>query len=141
MFKTLNARLLGVLVCFAIAMAILFLVVMRHLDTARNQELHQKLYRTLASQLVSENILPASEDTDSEQIQRVFDRSYRAEKSRGEFSGHAGLGLAIAKRILDLHHSTVTAQSRPDDTSIAFPLAYANVGNPAAAPSSNATTV
>jgi len=74
MFKTLNGKLQGVLVCFAIVMALFFLVVMRHLDTARNQELHQNLYRTLASQLVSENILPPSEDTDSEQIQRVFDR-------------------------------------------------------------------
>ncbi|HTD91171.1 MAG TPA: ATP-binding protein [Burkholderiales bacterium] len=74
MFKTLNAKLLGMLVCFAVVMALLFLVVMRHLDTTRNQELHQKLYRSLASQLVSEHILPQSEAADSLQIQRVFDR-------------------------------------------------------------------
>ncbi len=56
MFNTLSKRLLAVLVCFAVGMAFLFLVVMRHLDTSRNQELHQKLYRTLASQLVSDSV-------------------------------------------------------------------------------------
>ena len=74
MFKTLYAKLVAVLVCFAVVMALMFLVVTRHLEMARNQELHQKLYRTLATQLVSEQILPESEDLDSLQIQRVFDR-------------------------------------------------------------------
>ena len=74
MFKTLNGKLVGVLVCFAIVMALLFLVVMRQLDMARSQELHQKLYRTLASQLVSEQILPESEALDSLRIQHVFER-------------------------------------------------------------------
>src|SRR5689334_13289183 len=74
MFKTLHAKLVAVLVCFAIVMALMFLVVTRHLDTLRSQELHQKLYRTLASQLVQDQILPDSENLDSLQIQQVFDR-------------------------------------------------------------------
>ena len=41
MFKTLYAKLVAVLVCFAVVMALMFLVVTRHLEMARNQELHQ----------------------------------------------------------------------------------------------------
>jgi signal transduction histidine kinase len=36
---------------------------------------------------------------------------YRAEHSRQEASGGVGLGLAIAKRILELHGSTITVDS------------------------------
>ncbi len=63
----------------------------------------------------------------AEHLPHIFDRFYRAEKSRGDFSGHAGLGLAIAKRILDLHHSTITVLSQPRNTTISFTLAYAGV--------------
>jgi len=73
-FKALHRKLVAVLVFFAITMALMFLVVTRHLDTMRSQELHQKLYRTLASQLVQDQLLPESENLDSLRIQQVFDR-------------------------------------------------------------------
>ncbi len=41
----------------------------------------------------------------------IFDRFYRVGKSHQERSGGAGLGLAIAKRILELHGSFIEAQS------------------------------
>lgn len=41
----------------------------------------------------------------------IFERFYRVEKTRQEHSGGAGLGLAIAKRILDLHGSTIAVHS------------------------------
>lgn len=74
MFKTLYARVVAVLVCFAIVMAVMFLIVMRQLEMVRSQELHQKLYKTLAAQLVSEHILPQHEDLDPAQVQKIFDR-------------------------------------------------------------------
>ena len=43
----------------------------------------------------------------------IFDRFYRGEKTRQTSTGGAGLGLAIAKRILDLHGSTIRAESQP----------------------------
>ncbi len=42
----------------------------------------------------------------------IFERFYRPEKSRLQSSGGAGLGLAISKRILELHGSTIQAFSR-----------------------------
>lgn len=43
-------------------------------------------------------------------LPRIFERFYRAQNRHREGS-HAGLGLAIAKRILDLHHSRISVRS------------------------------
>lgn len=46
-----------------------------------------------------------------EETARIFDRFYRVEKSRQPTAEGAGLGLAIAKRILELHGSPITVES------------------------------
>jgi two-component system OmpR family sensor kinase len=43
----------------------------------------------------------------------VFDRFYRADAARGRDSGGLGLGLPIAKAIVDAHHGTLTVHSSP----------------------------
>jgi two-component system phosphate regulon sensor histidine kinase PhoR len=60
-----------------------------------------------------------------EELPRIFDRFYRVEKSRGLAAGSAGLGLAITKRILDLHDSVISVTSEPGKTVFRFTLAYA----------------
>jgi signal transduction histidine kinase len=45
----------------------------------------------------------------------IFNRFYRADTSRNKekVDGY-GLGLAIAKRVVELHHGSITASSKPD---------------------------
>ena len=46
-----------------------------------------------------------------ENLERIFEQFYRLDISRSTSSGGAGLGLAIAKRIVELHRGTITAKS------------------------------
>ena len=49
-----------------------------------------------------------------ENLQRIFQQFYRLDVSRSTSSGGAGLGLAIAKRIVELHHGTIEAKSEDE---------------------------
>ena len=45
-------------------------------------------------------------------LAHLFDPFYRVEKDRGRTSGGVGLGLAIAKRAVELHHGTMRASNQ-----------------------------
>ena len=58
-----------------------------------------------------------------ENLPRIFNRFYRGEIGEGAKSGGAGLGLAIAKRILELHGSSLSVVSEIDrGTTFSFML-------------------
>lgn len=46
-----------------------------------------------------------------EKLERMFEQFYRLDMSRSSTTGGAGLGLAIAKEIVELHHGQITAHS------------------------------
>ena len=46
-----------------------------------------------------------------EKLARMFEQFFRLDASRGTRTGNAGLGLAIAKEIVEAHGGTITAQS------------------------------
>jgi two-component system OmpR family sensor kinase len=55
-------------------------------------------------------------------LPRIFDRFYQAANQESS-NGHAGLGLAIAQRIVELHGSELEVRSRPGEgTTFAFGL-------------------
>jgi two-component system OmpR family sensor kinase len=76
-----------------------------------------------------ENILVKVSDTGhgipEDQMRHIFDRFYQLERRRGDEEGHSGLGLAIAKKILDLHERPIMVTSSPGSgTSFSFHLPF-----------------
>lgn len=50
---------------------------------------------------------------DAEHLPKLFDRFYRVDSSRSTDVRGSGLGLAIVKSIVDMHHGSIHADSRP----------------------------
>ena len=84
---------------------------------------------TVSLTLLPESVRVCVSDTgcgiEERDLPYVFDRFYKAHRENP--SGGAGLGLAITKRILELHGSTIRAESTPNvGTIISFELALAH---------------
>jgi signal transduction histidine kinase len=68
-------------------------------------------------------VVDTGEGIQPEDLPWVFDRFYRSEKSRSRETGGAGLGLAIARGIIDAHGGRIWAESEPGiSTRFAFTL-------------------
>ena len=52
----------------------------------------------------------------SEKIESIFEKFYRLDGARRSETGGAGLGLAIAKKIVDLHEGSIWAESEEGET-------------------------
>jgi signal transduction histidine kinase len=60
-------------------------------------------------------ISDSGEGIDAEDLPHVFERFYRGEKSRSRATGGAGLGLAIAKGIVEAHGGQIGVDSAPGE--------------------------
>lgn len=67
-----------------------------------------------------------------DKLDRVFEQFYRTDEARGTEGGGAGLGLAIAKEIVNLHGGDICAQSSSGITTftITLPIKDNEGGNP-----------
>jgi two-component system phosphate regulon sensor histidine kinase PhoR len=57
------------------------------------------------------SIADTGEGIPPEDIKLIFERFYRVDKSRTRATGGSGLGLTIAKRLVEAHGGTITVQS------------------------------
>ncbi|MEJ2733575.1 MAG: HAMP domain-containing sensor histidine kinase [Anaerolineae bacterium] len=62
---------------------------------------------------VQVEVRDTGEGIEAEDLPHIFERFYRSEKSRSRTSGGAGLGLAIAKGIVEAHGGQIGAESTP----------------------------
>ena len=72
---------------------------------------------TISASATDAEVIVSVTDTGSgisaEDLPRVFDRFWRAEKSRSRQTGGSGLGLAIVRQLTEAHGGTVSATSTP----------------------------
>ena len=66
------------------------------------KERHQEIEIVVANE---------GEKIPEEELSAIFEKFYRMDGSRSSKTGGAGLGLAIAKEIVELHHGTIRAES------------------------------
>lgn len=55
---------------------------------------------------------------DPEDLPYIFERFYRADKSRSRASGGSGIGLALVKQIVNLHYGKVSVSSIPSSGTV-----------------------
>ena len=60
-----------------------------------------------------------------EKLDRIFEQFFRLDSSRASRTGGAGLGLAIARQIVELHGGSITAESADEHIvfTVRLPLA------------------
>lgn len=80
--------------------------------------------RRLSNQVVLE-VSDNGAGIDAQHLPHIFERFYRADRSRPDDSGESGLGLAIAKSIVEAHGGQIGVESRVGEGTtfrIALPL-------------------
>ena len=74
---------------------------------------HVTIHAKTDGERVKVSIRDTGEGIQPEDLPHIFERFYRGEKSRSRASGGAGLGLAIARGIVEAHGGKITVESAP----------------------------
>lgn len=53
-----------------------------------------------------------------EELERIFERFHRVDKSRARATGGSGLGLTISRHLVEAHNGSITAMNRPGGGSV-----------------------
>ncbi|MCC7355036.1 MAG: HAMP domain-containing protein [Anaerolineae bacterium] len=91
---------------------------------------------TVIARKVNQEVVVSVHDTGAgiapEHLPHIFDRFYRADKSRARRTGGAGLGLAIVKQLVEAHGGSLTVESEPGrGSTFTFTLPVAGVNGEA----------
>ena len=62
---------------------------------------------------VKVSVADTGEGIPDEELPNIFERFYRVDKSRARATGGSGLGLTIARRLIETHGGKIEAQSEP----------------------------
>ena len=68
---------------------------------------------TLEAETVSVSVTDTGPGIAPEDLERVFDRFYRVDPSRARATGGAGLGLTIARQLVEAHGGSIRVESEP----------------------------
>jgi two-component system sensor histidine kinase ResE len=63
-------------------------------------------------ELVQVDVVDTGEGIPETDVPRIFEQFYRGDKSRSRETGGAGLGLAIAQRIVQAHNGRIWVESK-----------------------------
>lgn len=98
------------------------------MDNALKYSLNDGIIKISLKQIKQSNICltvsNSSETIPQEQLDKIFDRFYRVDSSRNRKTGGSGLGLNIAKSIVEMHKGSINVVSKDNITSfiITFPI-------------------
>jgi two-component system, OmpR family, sensor histidine kinase BaeS len=79
--------------------------------TPKNGTIEVKVHQASSASPVTITVTDTGDGINPQDLPYVFDRFYRADKSRSRSSGGSGLGLAIVKELVEAHGGNVKAES------------------------------
>ncbi|PXV96062.1 phospho-acceptor domain-containing protein [Lachnotalea glycerini] len=83
--------------------------------TEKNGSIKVKLYTKPEKEKIYLTVNNTGEPISQEHLSHLFERFYRAEESRAREKGGYGLGLSIAKTIVDMHRGKISVTSTKEE--------------------------